>query len=348
MKKFQFIPGQDFDICKLEVTSEDGPSFRLLEFKGFSSRQVDSIQVSTCNAPRKAEYTHGNVDVLEASLTDGWAVKLWPLSIFRNTNGEEVLFDGRHTLRAMKNLNIYSAPVAIYERIQTGNKVLDSMSDETALGLMGLYVNATDGTTNAVNSDFIRMISSACQVEEIPLTGKNVKLLMDISGVNQRYKHKNTITSIYNAVTRQTASSTKVFNTTKEEMREYVEKNPFFGINNVSPEDGVSVRMKVMDHQFNYRYAGDILRWYFQSDSGLRVALGSKATDETRIEADREEIIDFIEEIYVNSASHYVSRLREKFGSFINLPEPSLDDLSDLSLWGIAQIEGETESVELF
>lgn len=348
MKKFQFVPGQDFDVTKLEVTAEDGPSLRLLEFKGFGTRVVDSIQVSKCNAPRKTEYTHGNVDVLEASLSEGWAVKMWPLAIFRSADGQETLFDGRHTLRALKNIGVYSAPVAIYERVMTGNPVLDSLSDETALGLMGLYINATDGTTNAVNSDFVRMISAACEDESLPLTGKNVKLLMDVSGVNKRYKHKPTITAIYNSITKQTSSSTKVFNTTKEEIKEYVQSSTFFGMNNYSADDGVAVRNKIIDHEFNYRYAGDILKWYFQSDSGLRVSCASKANDETRIESDRKEITDFVEEIYVNSANHYATRLQEKFGSLINLPTPSLDDLDDLEIWAIPQIEGETQAIQLF
>ena len=348
MKKTPFIPGQDFDVLKLEVTAEDGPVLRLLKFVGFAARVVDTIVVSKCNAPRKVEFTHGNVDVLEASLTDGWAVKLWTISIFRSSTGEETLFDGRHTLRALKNNGVYSAPVAIYERVMTGNPVLDSLSDETVLGLMGLYINATDGTTNAVQCDFVRMISSACAEESIALTGKNVKLLMDLCGVNARYKHQPTITGIYNSITKQTASSTKVFNTTKEEMREYVQANNFFALNSVSDEDGVVLRHKVMDHEFNYRYAGDLLKWYFQADSGLRVALASKANDETRIESDRVEIIQMVEDIYVNSAKHYASILKQRFGSLINLPDPSLDDLNGLELWAIPQIEGETESVQLF
>jgi len=215
MKKVKFVPGQDFDVTSLEVTAEDGPTLRLLEFKGFSVRRVDEIEVSKCNAPRKTEYTHGNVDVLEGSMKEGWAVKLWPLAIFRSADGTEVLFDGRHTLRAMKNIGVYSAPVAIYERAVTGNPVLDSMSDETALGLMGLFINATEGGyVNAVQCDFTRMISAACADESIPLTNKNVRLLMDICGVNIRYNHKPTVTAIYNAITNQTTSSVRVFNTT--------------------------------------------------------------------------------------------------------------------------------------
>jgi hypothetical protein len=349
MKKVCFVSNQDFDVTQLEVNHEDGPVLRLFEFKGFAPRVVDSIVVSKCNAPRKTEYTHGNVDALEASLSGGWAVKLWPLCIFRSSDGEEVLFDRRHTLRAMKNLGIYSAPVAIYERVLTGNRLLDSLSDETAQGLMGLFINATEmGNTNAVNSDFIRMLIATCEDESIPLTHKNVKLLMDVAGVNIRYNHTATITGIYNAVTKKTGSSTRVFNTTKEEIREYVSTNNLFGTNNYSSEDGVAVRTKVMDHQFNYRYAGDILKWYFESEDGLRVSLASKAEDENRIEGDRREIISLIEEIYVNSATHYAGRLKDKFGSFINMPTPSLDDLIDLELWAIPQIEGETEAIQLF
>lgn len=348
MKKVQFVPSQDFDITKLEVTEEDGPNLRLFKFVSFGSRIVDQIQVSDCNAPRKTEFTHGNVDVLEASINEGWAVKLWPLAIFRAADGSEVLFDGRHTLRAMKNVGIYSAPVAIYERVMTGNPVLDSMSDKTALGLSGLFINATDGTTNSVNSDFSRMITAACADEKIPLTNKNVRLLMDISGVNTRYRHKPTITAIYNSITQQTASSVRVFNTTPEEVRSYVKENAFFGYNNTCPQDNVALRVKTIDHQHNYRYAGDIVRSYFESDNGLRVSCYSKTGDEKKIEDEREEIVNFVEEIYVNSATHYASRLKEKFGSLINLPEPSIDDLSGLEIWAVPQIEGETEAVQLF
>lgn len=342
------LSSHNFDLSLLEVTEEDGPCLRLFRFVGFVSRIVDEIQVSKCNAPRKTEFTHGNVDVLEASLGAGWAVKLWPISIFRSSDGEETLFDGRHTLRAMKNIGVYSAPVALYERVKTGNPVLDSLSDETAQGLMGLFINAVDGTTNAVNSDFTRMISAACEEENIPLTGKNVRLLMDVCGVNQRYNHKPTVTAIYNTITKQTASSTKVFNTTKEEINAWVNNNPLFGTNNVSDVDGVAVRNKVLDHNFNYRYAGDILKWYHESDTGLRVSVASKASDETRIEADRDEIVSYIEEIYVDNANHYVARVREKYGNLINLPTPSIDDLHDLELFAIPQIEGETEGVQIF
>jgi len=342
------LESHDFDISSLEVTEDDGPCLRLFEFKGFGVRPVDEIEVSKCNAPRKTEFTHGNVDVLEASLSEGWAVKLWPISIFRSSEGVETLFDGRHTLRAMKNIGVYSAPVAIYERAKTGNPVLDSLSDETAQGLMGLANNAVDGTTNAVQCDFTRMISAACEDEGIALTGKNVRLLMDISGVNKRYNHKPTITAIYNTITKQTASSTKVFNTTKEEITAFVEHNAFFGTNNVSDVDGVAVRNKVLDHNFNRRYAGDILNWYHESDNGLRVSVASKAPDEARIEADREEIVSLVGQIYVENANHYVSRVREKYGNLINLPVPSIDDLNDLELFAIPQIEGETEAVQIF
>jgi hypothetical protein len=139
-----------------------------------------------------------------------------------------------------------------------------------------------------------------------------------------------------------------VFNTTKEEVKKYITDNPFFDYNNTSDEDGVTLRTKIIDHQFNYRYAGDITRWYFESENGLRVAVSSKAGDEKKIEDEREEIVNFIEEIYVNSANHYASRLREKFGSLINLPEPSLDDLEGLEIWAVPQIEGETAAVQLF
>ena len=330
MKKVQFVPNQDFDISLLEVTAEDAPQLEMFRFVGFESRLVDEIVVIPGNSPRKTAYANGNVDVLEASLTGGWAVKYWPISIFRDDDGAEVLLDGRHTFKALKNLSVYSTPVAIYERIRTGNPVLDSLSDETAMGLAGLYTNAVDGTVNAVQSDFTRMISAACQTDNVPVTGKNVRLLMDICGVNQRYKNQSTITAIYNSIMGQTASSVNIFNTTKEEQTVWIESNKLFGINNFCGVDGVAVRKKALDKNNNYRYAGDILKTYFELNAPVRFIVFSNATDENQIESDRSDIVNRIREIYVNSANHYAERVGHKYGNILHLPQASIDDLNGL------------------
>ena len=63
---------------------------------------------------------------------------------------------------------------------------------------MGLYVNATDGTVNAVQNDFVNAIKLVIEENDLPLTREVVDELLSVTGVSSRYSHTPTITSIKN------------------------------------------------------------------------------------------------------------------------------------------------------
>jgi hypothetical protein len=349
MKKIKVTT--DTKICELiEVSQEDGPNYPLLSFKGFGVRVPNQITPTKANYPRKTERSKGNVEVLIAS-TSGqrWATKSWPLSIFVGENNEEELFDRRHTLKALNENKFPLAPVSLYERKKTGNNLLDGIKESSVLSLMGLYVNATDGTTNAITHDFENVVKLVIEENNLPLTREVVNELLLITGVEERYSYPGTITGIKNAILDKKTKSTKVFNTTKEEQKDWIKSNLFFGNNNYSPVDGVAVRSKVLDGQFTYRYAGDILKWAFQSwtkNEKVRVLVYSNAEHESQIEQERTEILTVMEEIFIGPINFFSQKITSIFGGLITLPKVSISDLP-LEIWSMPQIEGETEAIQL-
>lgn len=351
MKKVKIQPGQIFPTHIIEVTGEDGPQYPLLELidDSFSSRLVSQIIPTTANYPRKTELAKGNVDVLIASTQEGWAVKQWPFSIFIDEKGNESLFDHRHLLRAVKANNYHSVPVALYRRKKTGNDLYDNLSDSSVLSLMGLYVNATDGTTNAVQNDFSNVVKLVIEDEGLSLTRDVVRELLEVCGIHSRYAHKPVITAIENAILDRKTKSTKVFNTTKEEIKEWIKGNAFFGSNNYSSVDGVATRHKVLDSEFTYRYAGDILKWSlaaWKKGETVRIICNSYAEHESEIEKEREEIVKVLREVFLDPINFYCEKLRTQFGGIFNPPPVTLDELP-LELWAAPQIEGETGAIQL-
>ena len=332
----------------IEVSQEDGPDYPLLTFKGFGTRDIDKIVPTKANYPRKTESSKGNVDVLIASTAGGWATKSWPMSIFVGKSKEEELFDRRHTLKAIKENKYPFAPVALYERKKTGNEILDGLKESSVLTLSGLYANGTDGTVNSVQNDYINAVKLVIEENNLPQTREVVDTLLSVTGVEERYSYRATITAIVNAIMDKKTKSTRVFNTTKEEQKDWIKSNTSFGNNNYSPVDGVAVRTKVLDSQFTYRYAGDILKWAFQSwikNERVRVLVYSNSEHESQIESERSEIIKVMEEIFVGPINFFSQKISSIFGGMITLPKVSISDLP-LEIWAMPQIEGETEAIQ--
>ena len=352
MKKFLPTENQSFPTHVLEITGEHGPDYPLLQLidNSFSAREPNTIKTTEANSPRKTEAQHGNVDALIASLKDGWNVTCWPLSLYVDDNGNEELFDGRHTLKSIKVNNYSSVPVALYNRKVTGEELYDNLSKHSILTLSGLFANATDGTTNAKTHDFVRAIKEVIETENIPLTKQTVEKLAKITGVYSRYSSKGTISGIINSVLNTKTKSVKVFNTTKEECEHYISNNDKFGKNNYSKVDGVATRSKILDKQFAYRYAGDILKWAFAArgkDENLRVICSSKAEHESQIEEERIEIIECMKEIFLNPVNVYRDMIETQFSQIgLTLPVVSIQDLP-LEIWAMPQIQGETEAIQL-
>ena len=348
MKKFKINPNTQLSEM-IEVSQEDSPNYPLLYFTGFGVRVPSKLTPTSANYPRKTESAKGNVDVLIASTKEGWAVKCWPFSVFLGEHGEE-LFDHRHLLKAVKENSYPQVPVAFYERKFVGDKILDGLNNSSVLTLMGLYVNATDGTVNAVQNDFVNAIKLVIEDNKLPLTTEVVDILLSVTGVSSRYSHKPTITSIKNAILDHSTKSTKVFNTTKEEQKEWIKSSSYFGTNNYSPEDGVALRAKTLDNQHTYRYAGDVLRIAYKAlakREKVRLIVSSMAEHESIIESERAEFPVVMEEIFSGPINFFREKIHAIFGDMIKLPQLTIADLP-IEIWAMPQIEGETEAIQLF
>ena len=113
---------------------------------------------------------------------------------------------------------------------------------------------------------------------------------------------------------------------------------------------GHQVAIKILDKQFTYRYAGDILKWAFAArgkNENLRVICSSKAEHESQIEEERIEIIECMKEIFLNPVNVYRDMIETQFSQIgLTLPVVSIEDLP-LEIWAMPQIEGETGAIQL-
>jgi len=351
-KKKEVPQDREFPQDLLGVDGTDGPNFPLYEFKGFGSRPTSEIKATTANYPRKSELIQSKLEMLIASTANFmWMVFGWPISIFVDSAGNEFQFDHRHLLRALIENNWIHAPVALYVRKTTGVEILDKLSNNSVMSLMGLRANATDNSENAGTKDF-HIIRQLMENDGIPITKKNVDILLDAAGVNERYPkggHKSTIGAIRNAITDSRVKSLRVFNTSKEEVKVWIAREPNFD-KNKEAADGVKCYHKVLDEGFYYRYANDILRWTwtaFATGTKVRVCASSYAMCEHQIEAEREEMVDTIKDILDNTINWYISYAEGMFKSLgLTLPRIELARLP-LELYWIPQIEGETEAIRV-
>ena len=224
--------------------------------------------------------------------------------------------------------------------------LLDGLSDSGVMTLSGLYIHSVEGSENAKMKDYY-IISKIMEDNNIPRTKKNVDRLLEISGIYQRFPssgHKSTIGTIRKFILENKKRSQRVFNTSKDEVKRWMEAHPLFGFNNRSKVDGVLTYHKVLDNSFTYRYANDILRWCFMAwlkGETVRVCASSKSDCEYEIEAERQDIIDAIKDILENTVNWYISWAEKEFSRLgLKLPKLELDQLP-LELWWIPQMDGE-------
>ena len=366
-KKILIDQERDFPVDKMRVKESDGPDYPLFEFKGFGSRPVKELKKTpTKNGSRKSSLIQEKLDSLIASTTGFlWLVFGWPVSILitndegtqnaydlRNIETEkEFYFDHHHLVRAITENKWRHAPVALYKRKKTGIDVFDKLSDNSAMILMGLRANATDNSANAGTKDF-HVLREIMEKDGIARTVKNIDKLLEVSGVYQRYPkkgHKTTIGGIRNAIKETKKKSLRVFNTTDAEIKDWLSTNKKFGKNKPSTEDKVMCYHKVLDERFYYRYANDILKWTwaaFLKREKIRVCASSYAICEHQIEAEREEMVNTIEDILDNTINWYISWVEDQFNGMVTLPKVELSQLP-LELYWIPQIDGETEAIRV-
>lgn len=347
-KKVKIDQSQQFPVDVLKVEAEDGPKYPLLEFKGFGSRPLEKIKATKKNLPRKVETIQSKLDALIASTADFlWLVMGWPISLFLSEeSADEWQFDHRHLARAMRINSWVHAPVATYKRRFMDEPLLDGLSEDSVMTLSGLYIHSVEGSNNAGMKDYY-VISHLMEEDNIPRTKKNVDRLLEISGIYERFPsagHKSTIGTVRKFILENKKRSFRVFNTSKDEVKRWIESHPLFGFNNRSTVDKVLTYHKVLDNSFTYRYANDILRWCFMAwlkGESIRVCASSKSECEYEIEAERQDIIDAIKDILENTVNWYISWAEKRFAPLgLKLPPLEFDQLP-LELWWIPQIDDE-------
>jgi len=243
----------------------------------------------------------------------------------------------------------------LYVRKVTGDEVLDQLSDNSAMSLMGLRANATDNSENAGTKDF-HILRRLMEDDGIPITKKNVDILLEAAGVNARYPkggHKSTIGAIRNAILEAKEKSLRVFNTSKEEVKVWIANQPNFA-KNKEAADGVLCYHKVLDEGFYYRYANDILRWTwkaFATGSKVRVCASSYAICEHQIEfvlcrvwliLSRTFLITLSTGTFLGLKNDFLM-LEWRF----DLPKVELAKLTFGSSIGFLKLKGETEAIRV-
>ena len=349
-KKIVVDQSKPFPTNKLRLEEDDGPQYPLLEFKGFGSRNTKDIVATKENLPRKVEHKQSKWDALVAS-TFGflWLIASWPISIFITEEHDELQFDHRHLLSALKFNNWVIAPVAFYVRKYLGD-ITDILSESSVMTLSGLYIHSVDGQDNAKMEDYY-VISKIMEKDNIPITKSNVVRIMEVAGVFEKYpslNQKSTIGTIRNQILKPKTQSKRVFNTSENEVKTWVYSHQYFGMNNISSVDGVPTYHKILDSRFTYRYANDILRWCFKHwlrGERIRVIASSKAECENTIEMERQDMVETIKDVLDNTVNWYISWVERRFTSLgmkIILPKLDMSELP-LDLWFIPQIDGEEE-----
>ena len=355
MKK---VPFAELTTQKLRVTREDDPlaNFPLLKMRGGFDMVKLVALITTINAARGCAKEHGNVDALTASMKRGWDPGAWPFP-YINIDGRYELIDRRHTKSAAESLLIKQAPGVEY--VRAACEEWDFLSLTAVLILAAVRFNV-NGTTNATKDHFVHAILTVCDMENLDNTDiLLVRGLLDLAGVNERYNHKNPITSIENQIIKfdknldGAVSMTK--NSTDEDFEKVMDTLPSFGDNQVA-KDGTRLFTMVADTRFNKRYAWDLLRHIWEAEEegeSVRILIRSKSTTARGIRNDREDLLTKVVEYcnlsynsYRDSASKAMNESLPSYIPSIELPRKGVENLpGDVFL--LHQLDGEEQPSEV-
>mgnify|MGYP001173591078 FL=1 len=339
----------------LQLNIDRAPNYLGLLFIGYRLIAPSSPKiVKTTNHPRMVEKKTGNCDTISASLKRGWAKGDYPPS-FTLKNGKLKIINGRHTLEAFRQSQYPLMPMAIYCRVPSGDKDFDKLSIESQDVINGMRANV-DGTGNAVKDDFIYAGNQVLLMNKLDRNIDNIDQILTWCNIHERYNHSGTKSEIRNKLLKLTDGkrSTKVFNTTVEERKEWMNHNPEFGENNYST-DGYKVRATCVDKgsnykDFAYRIYDSALDAVEKKEIEKRI-IWSNSINEDQIKRDRNKIVSMLNDCHDRSKNYFFNFIKSEITKFplfkeISLPNCELDNLP-LELWAGPQIEGETEAIRL-
>ena len=339
----------------LQLNIDRAPNYLGLLFTRYHLIAPSSPKiVKSKNHPRMVERKKGNCDTISASLKRGWNLGDFPPS-FTVEDGKLKIIDGRHTLDAFRQSQYPLMPMAIYTRVSSGDKDFDKLTIESQDIINGMRANV-DGTRNAIKDDFIYAANLVLLMNKLDRNIDNIHQILDWFNIYERYNHSKDITEICNKILKLTEgkTSTKVFNTTPEERKDWMKNNPEFGENNYSPE-GYKLRATCVEKDRNFRdYANRILDSALDAVEKKEIEkriIWSGSTNEDQIKRDRDKIVSEVNKCHDRSKNYFFNFIKSEFEKFpffenISLPNCELSNLP-LELWAGPQIDGETEAIRL-
>ena len=176
-------------------------------------------------------------------------------------------------------------------------------------------MNATDGTTNAVQDHFVFACVRVCQENNLDHTNiKIVRDILDLMGIKKRYNYVGAITTIENAIVKWGDEPTRMTeNSTEEEVKDYVQKedNPFG--DNKTDKNGTKLFTMVADTNFNKRYAWDLLRHLWEAEAGgygVKILVQSRKGTALGVKTDRDDlffrVVEYLSLIHISEPTRLV------------------------------------------
>lgn len=338
---------------KLDKLDDPLLDFPLLKFIQFSIESLKHLIVRD-NGARGTAKEKGNVHAINASFNaGGWDLLKWPFP-FVVIQKLKTLIDRRHSHAAASQLAISKVPAAEYVEVE-GHKY-SFLKPESKLILAGLYINATDGTTNAVQDNFVFVVVRVCQDNNLDYTNiKIVREILDLCGVKKRYNYIGAISTIENNILGWGDEPTRMTeNSTEDEVQEYIKdtNNPFG--DNTTDKNGTRLFTMVADTNFNKRYAWDVLRHLWEAEKGkydVKILIQSRKGTAAGVKKDRDDLftkmVTFCNLAYNSYKDHADNIINGKIKNtfpdwVIDFPVKGVHSLGG-EVYTLHQLEGETE-----
>ena len=343
---------------KSKNTAQDDPllDFPLLKFIRFSLEYLKHLS-ATDNGCRGVSQEKGNVHALNASFhSGGWALKEWPFPFIVADKIIKKLIDRRHSFAAAHQLAIQKVPAAEYKLVK--NHKYSFLKLDSIITLAGLYINATDGTTNAVQDHFVFAVVRVCQENNLDHTNiKIVRELLNLCGVEKRYNSKAAITTIETKIQNWGEQATRMTeNSTEGELKDYLDSDDCIFADNKTDKDGTKLLTMVADTNFNKRYAWDLLRHLWEAEKGeynIRILIQSRKSTALGVTCDRDDLIcktveycDLAYNSYKTHAKDVIDGKLKATGWTVDFPYKSVHSLTG-EVCFLHQLEGETEPTQI-
>ena len=348
--------------AKATLTKAEDPlkGFPLLKFVGFTLEFLRHLY-TTVNQCRGTQQEDGNVSAIQASfLAWGWNLFEWPFP-FVVYNDIRNLIDRRHSKKAAELIGISKVLGAQYKFVD--DHEWGWLTPDSKLTMAGVYMNATDGSCNAVVKHFIHATMFVCKDNGLDNTDmKIVKALIELMGIDQRYPPNGRGKSqVINACLNWDEDGVSMTDkNTEGEVAEYLETTDKFA-NNAVDKEGTLRLVMTAEKAWNKRYAWDLLRHLLEAERdnyNVRILVKSKGKSAKEVREDRLDLFTKCVQYYALATNSYKDTaakvINNRFESIgmtgIDFPQKGVDALPG-EVYVLHQItggsDGETEPEQI-